>query len=114
MLVNLLLSTKIEPHQKIGHWVLIVQGDDIVEFFDSLGAKSTDVNKVKKFGPTVQFNKDPVQGKNSTFCGQFCLFVAFNRLLDFDLTFSEVLSDLFSANLQKNDNIVLEFYDKYA
>ena len=109
-----IIVNKIQPNQKIGHYLLIIQSDDIVELFDSLGAKPSDINKIEKFGPTVQFNSKPVQGTDSTFCGQFCLFVAFNRLLDFDLTLSEVLSDLFSANLQDNDKLVQNFYEKYA
>ena len=85
----------------------------VVEFFDSLGTSPNDLEYLKCFGKTVHYNETRVQGLTSTNCGLFCLYVAFMRLVDIDLPYKEVMSDLFSKDFEKNDRLVMRFFETY-
>ena len=85
-----------------------------MEIFNSLGATDQDIRAVKNLATKVQYNDTAVQGTKSIKCGEFCLYVAFYRLLDFDLSLKEVLSDLFTDNYERNDEIVSNFSKKYT
>ena len=110
-----IIVNKLEESHEIGHWILICKAEPaIVEIFNSLGATDQDISAVKNLAEKVQFNDTAVQGTKSIKCGEFCIYVAFYRLLDFDLSLKEVLSDLFTNNYEKNDMIVSNFSKKYT
>lgn len=99
----------------MGHWVLIIKPKDgLVEFFDSLGCNKEELDKLRIYGATLNFNEERVQGEMSTSCGLFCLYVAFWRLCNLDLSLKEVFSNLFSQNFKENEILVHNFYSKYT
>ena len=98
------------PTSIVGHWILIIKSENgLLEVFDSLGAKEEDVECMSRLAEKCQFNETAVQAPNSESCGLFCLYTAFWRLSDFDLSFGAVLAQLFSKNLEENEHIVKEF-----
>jgi len=104
MIINKKMSTN------AGHWILIIKPeDDLLEIFDSLGTKEEDVEHMKSLAARCQFNNTRFQSPNSKSCGLFCLYTAFWRISDIDLPYGEVLSELFSPDPEKNEQIVKDF-----
>ncbi len=64
---------------------------------------------LKKFHGVCEFNITAVQARESTSCGQFCIFVAIHRYFNEDLPFQELLNDLFDLNLEKNEKRACDF-----
>jgi hypothetical protein len=86
---------------------------DKIEVFDSLGSSKKDLHVFKGHGKKLIFNKSRVQATGTKTCGLFCLYVAFCRLTDLDLPFSEILNNIFKSDLNLNERQVQEFESKY-
>ena len=84
---------------------------DTVEIFDSLRSEEEEVKIFQIYGSRILFNETKVQGPESTKCGLFCIYVAFWRLTNLDLSFMEVMSDLFSNSFKRNDQLVDKFIE---
>lgn len=91
------------------HWVLLSDFDDF-EYFNSLGVKK---EEAKQAFPNrkVVFNKNAVQSNTSENCGPFTLYYATIRIHNLDMSMAELLDTFFTTNLEKNDQIVLDFYN---
>jgi hypothetical protein len=91
------------------HWVLIfLPGNDIPEYFDSLGFPPEFHNYLihqflMKQGPRYWLNYIKVQADNTKTCGQFCLFVADMRCIGLNM---DEIMELFYLNLNRNENLV--------
>jgi len=102
-----------DPSTKSGsHWIAfikIVKGE--CEIFDSLGTKINALSPYFKFYEKVKFvyNTTPFQSKNSILCGKFVITFIVQRMLNQTLDFEELLEDVFSSDLSKNDSIVNDF-----
>ena len=59
-----------------------------------------------------KFNETTLQGPQSSLCGQFCIWFCTNRLENPDLEFGELLCNIFTIDVNENDNTVLQFYNK--
>ena len=82
-----LIICNTDPSNKPGrHWVLFFFYNDTVDFFDSLGNSmeyydddDKFVNFAKKFCSKFQMSLVRTQPKNTSLCGQYCLYFAYKR-----------------------------------
>ena len=73
------------------HWFVILRIFEAYEVFDSLGTNKAFITaKLGTLRGKFIFNSTPVQPSYSKSCGLFCCYFAVLRLLNLDLTFSEV------------------------
>jgi uncharacterized protein YutD len=96
------------------HWFTVFKlNKNSYEIFDSLGVTQHKLNLYKQnFEISMKqltFNVSAVQDKNSISCGYFCIYFLIQRLHNLDLSFDELFSLIFEANLQQNDSSVLQF-----
>lgn len=98
-----------------GHWILIIKPEPgTIEVFDSLGADRDNlIQRLSKLGNKIIFNESRVQATGTKTCGLFCLYVAFWRLCDLDLSFEEVMKNIFFSDMIKNEALVEEFSQTY-
>ena len=80
-----LIICNTDPSNKPGqHWVLFFFHNDTVDFFDSLGKNmeyygEEFVNFAKRFSSKFQISLMRTQPKNTSLCGQYCLYFAYKR-----------------------------------
>jgi len=94
------------------HWVCIFcPHKSPPEFFDSLGRDPTfySHNLPKFLGEKYMFNTIRLQPHDSSTCGLYCLYYIHHRIRGVD--FLDILK-MFSKNLEHNDDIVINFYQK--
>ena len=93
------------------HWFALVQLNGTLEVFDSLGSDFKTLQFLRPFKNSVNFafNTSKVQSFSSDTCGGFCLLFICQRLLNFDLTFSDCLNLCFKLNLEENEQKVRNF-----
>lgn len=97
----------------IGHWMVLGKNNGIIELFDPLG----DVNRAKAlfiscfplWPGMCEYNLVPYQSRESTKCGQYCIYFLFNRLLNKDLHCEQVLEAIFVDDHDENEERVTEF-----
>ena len=82
-----LIICNTDPSNKPGqHWVLFFFDNDTVDFFDSLGKDIEDyghefVDFAKRFSSKFQESTVRTQPKNTSICGQYCLYFAYKRCI---------------------------------
>jgi len=96
------------------HWICLCNINKKIEIFDSLGSSQEKVEAIKKFCKfknkrQFKINDTPVQSLNSSSCGLFVLYFAINRFLNADLGFSALLNEIFTDNLDENEQLVDQF-----
>lgn len=96
------------------HWFCCVKtSSKFIEVFDSLGLNEIKQEKLKefcKFQPkTLHFNLNSFQSNSSSSCGQFCVYFIINRMFNLDLTFEELLNEIFTDDINQNEKTVIEF-----
>ena len=80
-----LIICNTDPSNKPGqHWVLFFFHNDTVDFFDSLGKNmeyygEEFINFAKRFSSKFQISLMRTQPKNTSLCGQYCLYFAYKR-----------------------------------
>lgn len=104
----------LSKHDEEGtHFVSFVFKNNTLFYFDSLGAKLSNINLVKfvkKISPKRFIQLDTrIQDNTSNFCGFFCLsfIAAFKNNISLKNFFN-----IFSKNLKLNDDIVIRFLTK--
>lgn len=86
---------------------------EYLEIFDSLGVKKNLIqSNVPAYTKTVYGNATPVQGTDSSSCGQFCCYFLLHRYLSLDVEFEDLLNCIFSSDLVQNEEVVLDFVSK--
>jgi len=94
------------------HWICFIRlSSDDIEIFDSLGFRSEFVLPYLKFQKPFNliFNISPVQSKISKQCGKFVVTFIVERMLNQTMLFHDLIEEVFSKDLNKNDLIVKEF-----
>ena len=97
------------------HWYCIVKlSTTVLECFDSLGIDTT-----KKFFITshfrqkgisqIKFNVTQVQSSDSDTCGLFVLYFLINRYHNKDLSFNELMNEIFVFSQSENEKLVNTF-----
>lgn len=105
-------QTSTEPGQ---HWFcLIKKSSQNYEYFDSLGVNETRLDllkyfKILPFYSIVKFNETCLQNSTSSTCGLFVLYFLIHRLHNFDMSFSEIMNEIFTVNTEQNEILVENF-----
>ena len=92
------------------HWLALVLTKHKCFYFDSFGApilEETIVKYLQQKYRKVTVNNECIQHFTSASCGLFC--IAFIKNVKSKLSFEKFISKFSLFNLQKNDNIVLNF-----
>jgi len=112
---NHFIIVNLDPQHLPGsHWIGVVRLNNLVECFDSLGTTANKQEFIKskcvfKGVTHLSYNISPVQPLTSHKCGEFVLYYLFERFHNLDLDFDELLNDIFTDELTKNDTTVCEF-----
>lgn len=98
------------------HWVCFFKiGTAELECFDSLGSKDrtqailAQNYKFLKGYSSTKFSLEQYQSSDSDTCGRFCIYFANQRLRHLYDSFEDVLANIFSADTQKNEELVNNF-----
>jgi len=97
------------------HWYCVVKlSSYVLECFDSLG-----INEEKKiflrhnfhqnYISKIKFNLTQVQTSDSNTCGFYVLYFIVNRFYNQDLSFSDLLNEIFVSSNTKNEELVCKF-----
>ena len=101
------------------HWYCLLKSEPtILECFDSLGVDERKkeflrANCKLKGIEEIEFNVTSLQPDDSTSCGQFVLFFIIQRSHNKDMSFSDLLNDIFSPSKEANEEIVLNFFNDH-
>lgn len=99
------------------HWFCLFRcSQNKVECFDSLGLNSERLKLISdnlkiKYVTHITYNETQVQSKFTSTCGNFVLYFAIQRLHNLDLSFSELLNEIFDSDPIKNENTVKKFLE---
>lgn len=97
------------------HWtVIFLQKDSIPEFFDSLANPPKTYGKnftnfLIQHGPNFLISRKRIQAKESSACGQFCVYFIFHRCLKY--TMEHILNMFSWTKYIRNDIQARKFVD---
>lgn len=97
------------------HWFCLFKtSKSELECFDSLGLNEKKQQLLQKYCKiqyisSLNYNQTQVQNNSTSTCGKFVLYFAIQRLHNLDLTFTELLNEIFEADLQSNERNVAAF-----
>ena len=97
------------------HWYCIVKlSSTILQCFDSLGIDNTKknfiVSNLKQKGiEQIKFNVTQVQSSESDTCGLFVLYFLIQRYHNKDLSFNELMNEIFVSSQTENEKLVNSF-----
>ena len=96
------------------HWICFVRtSKNSIELFDSLGIDDEKKNLIIRFCKfnikEIVFNETPFQATFSDTCGLYVLYFLFERLFNLDLSFDDLLNDIFNEDVLKNEKTVQDF-----
>ncbi len=95
------------------HWTLLVRSHKkCIEVFNSLGCENLDTFTPHlrfRFAAEIEFNNTQVQKSTSSTCGLFCIYFIIHRTLNFDQSLDEIMTEIFSHDLNENENKVTNF-----
>ncbi len=82
--------------------------------FDSLGVeKQTVRNILAHLEGECDFNETAFQAKDSSACGEFCVYFAIIRYFNEDLDFAEVIKEHLTSNFNQNEEKVKVFLQHF-
>ena len=105
-----LIICNTDPSNKPGqHWVLFFFHNDTVDFFDPLGKNmeyygEEFVNFAKRFSSKFQISFMRTQPKNTSLCGQYCLYFACKRCT------GEEIDNIIKSMVSPDHVVVFNFY----
>lgn len=96
------------------HWICFVKiSSSTVECFNSLGFSQTSnlLHTYCKFTNVqdLEFNVTSVQKPDSDTCGLFVLYFIIQRMHNLDIPFKNLMNEIFSNDLNKNEDNVTTF-----
>ena len=97
------------------HWYCIVKlSSTILQCFDSLGIDNTKKNFIvsnlrQKGIQQIKFNVTQVQSSESDTCGLFVLYFLIQRYHNKDLSFNELMNEIFVFSQTENEKLVNSF-----
>lgn len=101
------------------HWRALFRDHEMsIEIFDSLGLCNSEVEQIlsgfaKNISLKVNYNSTQLQPSTSDKCGWYCLLFCFERILNPDLEFLELIKEIFSDDNSINDNIVMNSLSQF-
>lgn len=105
-----------EPDHLFGsHWIALVRthGSEY-QLFNSLGCKFETIEPWLKFKkPIYSYNKEAFQLPTTNTCGLYCLYFIVHRMMSLELSYKELLSEIFEINTEKNEHLVRTFWTEF-
>ena len=108
------------PSETVGkHWFCMYRPHPSkLEVFDSLGIDSDKKNVIInscsfKGIREIEWNKTIFQSGGSISCGKYVLYFLFERLFNQDISYKDLLEEIFVENIEKNEEKVEFFYSKF-
>jgi hypothetical protein len=103
------------------HWICIIHRfNNDFEIFDSLGCNFPAIQPFLHFkkkdskNPVYFFNSYSFQDTSSSACGLFALYFLIHRMMNLDMTYNELLSEVFVENKIENEQAVIDFFLYFA
>ena len=101
------------------HWFCLYKEDkNTIECFDSLGLatelKKSNLLNACRFTSVGQLkiNCTQVQSSSTDTCGKFCLMFIIERLHNPDMTFDDLMNEIFTDNCAENERNVEKFFNE--
>ena len=100
------------------HWFCVFRSNKkFLECFDSLGFDDTKKQSLInactfKNISEIKINSTPVQLSTSDTCGKFCVMFIVERLHNPDMTFDELMNEIFSDDCEANEKILQQFFEE--
>ncbi len=97
------------------HWFCFLRNSTYeIECFDSLGINLEKKEKLTKYCTfkrikQLKYNETSFQSKDSNTCGLFTIYFLIERMHNLDMTFDELLDDIFEEDKVKNEQKVSKF-----
>lgn len=111
-----IVFNKDASHLTGSHWLTLVHNsDNNYEIFDSLGTKFQELHPYLKF-PNAEFeyNTNAFQLSRTSTCGFYAIYFLVNRMMNIDMDYRTLLSDIFEVNKSENEKLVLEFFNDFV
>ena len=100
------------------HWLCCYKEDKIIYCFDSIGIDEQKKQMLESFFKhfkgvkEIHFNETQFQTSTSATCGQFTIYFLVQKSFNKDLSFQELLEEIFQKDSTKNELLVKHFFDK--
>jgi hypothetical protein len=99
------------------HWLCLYKENKNLLCFDSIGIDSNKTSLLKEYCKfkgirEIHFNETQFQLSTSETCGQFVIYFLIHKAYNKDLTFNELLEDIFCADQAKNEILIQNFFNK--
>jgi hypothetical protein len=96
------------------HWICFVRNHKhSIELFDSLGIDEEKKSLIKKYckfnTKEIIFNETQFQANFSDTCGLFVLYFLYERFFNLDISFEDLINDIFVEDVVENEKKVKEF-----
>lgn len=98
--------------KKGSHWLaLICTEPQKYEIFDSLGTSVEKLARLLNISPEqIICNENSVQLENTNSCGLFGSYFLIHRYMNFDISMSDLISEIFDTNKNYNEYLVADFF----
>lgn len=98
------------------HWLCCYKEKKTLLCFDSIGIDDAKKVLLKKYClirgiNQIHFNETQFQLLTSDTCGKFTIYFLIQKSYNKDLSFTELLEDIFDKNPSKNEMTIKEFFD---
>ena len=100
------------------HWFFIFKSSkSTIEVFDSLGVDSEKEKVIKTYFKfqgikSIQFNESVFQNQQSNTCGLYVIYFIWQRMFNLDLSFDDILEEIFNHETDLNELKVKQFCEK--
>jgi hypothetical protein len=99
------------------HWLCCYREAKSLICFDSMGINDEKKMLLKKYCKIkgineIHFNETQFQSNSSQTCGHFTIFFLIQKSYNKDLTFKDLLEEIFDKNPIANETIVIKFFSE--
>ena len=99
------------------HWLCLYKEHKVIFCFDSIGIDNAKKDLLQKYCTIkgvreINFNETQFQLLTSETCGKFVVYFLIQRAYNRDLTFKDLLEEIFTENPSQNEIKVESFFQK--
>ena len=99
------------------HWLALYKEKKNIFCFDSIGIDDNKKDLLEKYCKIkgideIHFNETQFQLLTTDTCGKFVIYFLIQKAYNNDLTYNELLEEIFKVNQLENEILVQRFFDK--
>jgi hypothetical protein len=99
------------------HWLCLYKENKKLFCFDSIGIDENKKSLLEKYCKLkgiqeIHFNETQFQLSTSETCGKFVIYFLIQKAFNKDLSFKDLLEDIFTNNQSKNETLIKNFFEK--